>query len=483
VTIAAATESSGPPPRGGGPDDLRRTGSGKLTRRDFVIRAGTAIAGLTSVGVLSAPVHAAGRFPGADQFEAEVATAWFDLSLDLVKGASGYSPPVASRAFAYAGVTLYESLVPGMAGSGSLGDALGGLGPLPATGNDAAHDWPTVANAALASNFRSFFPTARAQDRAALDSLEASFEDRFKPTLPRGVFGRSVRRGQEVAAAVFEWSKSDGGHEAYLRNFPPYDPPVGPGLWVPTPPGFLPALQPYWGRNRTFAIARAGDCPPGDHPPFSEDAESTFHSEAIEAYEAVRNLTPEQDAIARFWSDDPGTTATPPGHSISIATQVVRREGSSLAAAAEAYAKVGMAVGDAFIACWYQKYVYNLLRPVTYIGRLIDPDWLPLLATPPFPEYTSGHSVQSGAAFQVLTDLFGDGYAFVDHTHDDRGLPPRGFGSFLEAAEEAAISRLYGGIHFRAAIVNGVEQGKCIGRAVSAVPLQARHRAERPRSR
>jgi hypothetical protein len=287
------------------------------------------------------------------------------------------------------------------------------------------------------------------------------------------VFARSVRRGQGVAAAVFEWSKSDGGHEGYLRNFPPYDPPVGPALWVPTPPGFLPALQPHWGRNRCFAIPRAGDCPPGDHPPFSEDAESTFYAEAIEVYEAVNNLTPEQDAIARFWSDDPGTTATPPGHSISIATQVLRREGSSLATAAEAYAKVGMAVCDAFIACWYQKYVYNLLRPVTYIGRLIDPDWLPPLVTPPFPEYTSGHSVQSGAAFQVLTDLFGYRYAFVDHTHDDRGLPPRGFGSFFDAAEEAAISRLYGGIHYRAAIVNGVEQGKCIGRIVSALPLQA----------
>ena len=449
------------------------TRSSNLTRRDFMIRAGTSTAGLMSVGVLSAPVQAAGTGSGVDQFEAEIATAWFDLSLDLVKGTSGYSPPVASRAFAYAGVTLYESLVPGMAGFGSLGDALDGLGPLPATGKSGAYHWPTVANAALASNFRSFFPTAPAQDRAAIDSLEASFEDRYKPTLPPGVFARSVRRGQEVAGAVFEWSKSDGGHEGYLRNFPPYDPPVGPGLWMPTPPGFLSALQPYWGRNRCFAIPRPSDCPPGDHPPFSEEAGSTFHSEAIEAYEAVNGLTTKQAAIARFWSDDPGTTATPPGHSISIATQVLRREGSSLATAAEAYAKVGMAVGDAFIACWYQKYLYNLLRPVTYIRRLIDTDWLPFLVTPPFPEYTSGHSVQSGAAFQVLTDLFGDGYAFVDHTHDDRGLPPRHFGSFFDAAEEAAISRLYGGIHYRAGIVNGVEQGKCIGRTVSALPLQA----------
>jgi hypothetical protein len=405
-----------------------------------------------------------------DEFDADVPVAWFDLSLDLVRTTPGYSPPVASRAFGYTGLALYEALVPGMDEFRSLGGVLAGLGPVPHAGRNAAYHWPTVANATLGSMLRSLFRTGRPEQLAAIDTLEASFGDRFRPGLPRGVFGRSVRRGQEVAAAIFEWSKGDGGHEGYLRNFPPYDPPVGPGLWVPTPPQFLPALQPYWGTNRCLAIPTGDACPPGDHPPFSEDTGSAFYAEAVEAYDAVNNVTPEQEAIARFWSDDPGTTPTPPGHSISITTQTLRREDASLALAAETYAKVGMAVCDAFIACWYQKYVYNLLRPVTYIRRLIDPDWMPLLDTPPFPEYTSGHSVQSGAAFQVLTDLFGDGYAFVDHTHDDRGLAPRSFGSFLEAADEAAISRLYGGIHFSGAIVNGVTQGRCIGRAVSALP-------------
>ena len=283
---------------------------------------------------------------------------------------------------------------------------------------------------------------------------------------------RSLERGRHVAAEILEWSRSDGGHDGYLRNFPAYTPPIGPGLWVPTPPGFLPALQPFWGGNRCLAIAGGTDCPPGDHPPYSEDPRSSFYAEALETYEAVRTLTPEQEEIARFWSDDPGATATPPGHSISITTQVLGEKHASLAAAAEAYAKVGIAVYDAFVACWYQKYVYNLLRPVTYIQRLIEPSWSPLLTTPPFPEYTSGHSVQSGAAFQVLTDLFGEGYAFVDRTHDDRGIAPRSFGSFFEAAEEAAISRLYGGIHFRAAIVNGVAQGRCIGQAVTTLPCR-----------
>jgi PAP2 superfamily protein len=275
-----------------------------------------------------------------------------------------------------------------------------------------------------------------------------------------------------VAAAVLAWSATDGGHEGYARNFPPYRPPSGEGLWIPTPPGFSPALQPFWGANRCFVLRDGAACPPAGHPPYSEQPGSPFHREGLEVYGTGSTLTSEQETIARFWSDDPGQTATPPGHSISIASQVLRRENASLAAAAETYAKIGMAVCDAFIACWNAKFAFNLLRPVTYARRLFDPVWLPLLGTPPFPEYPSGHSVQSGAAFEVLTSLFGDGYAFVDHTHDARGFEPRAFASFQDAGEEAAISRLYGGIHFRSAIEHGLAQGRCIGEAVTALPFR-----------
>ena len=249
-------------------------------------------------------------------------------------------------------------------------------------------------------------------------------------------------------------------------------PPVGPGLWVPTPPAFQPALQPWWGANRCFAIDDGTTCAPGDHTAYSRDEQSQFFAEAVEVYDAVNTLDAEREAIARFWADDPGATATPPGHSISIATQVLRAEDASLMTAAETYAKVGIAVSDAFVSCWNTKFGYNLLRPVTYIQRLIDPAWLPLLTTPPFPEYTSGHSVQSGAAFGVLADLFGDHYSFDDHTNDSRGLAPRHFDSFTQAADEAAISRLYGGIHFRPAIELGLQQGRCIADAVNALPVR-----------
>jgi PAP2 superfamily len=440
-----------------------------ITRRSLVARASVA-AGALAVGALrTAPADAA-AWPPASAYGAEVPAAWFELALDLIRATPRYSPPVASRALGYTGVVLYEALVPGLSFSRTLAGRLNGLTRFPPPA-DVAYHWPTVANSALASTLRALFPIASAASLKAIDTLEQQYSTMGRAVLPLGIYRRSLERGEEVALHIFEWSRNDGGHEGFRNNFPPYTPPSGPGLWEPTPPGFLPALQPFWGSNRPFILPSGAACPPRPPLPYAEDPGSSFFAEGHECYVATTHLTPEQEAIARFWSDDPAQTATPPGHSLSILTQVVRRLDLSLDRAAEAYAKVGIAVADAFIACWHAKYEYNLLRPVTYIRAQIDSSWMPLLVTPPFPEYTSGHSVQSAAAAEVLTDLFGDGYAFVDHTHDSRGLSPRSFGSFFEAAEEAALSRLYGGIHFRAAIVNGLAQGRCIGKAVTALPL------------
>jgi hypothetical protein len=339
-----------------------------------------------------------------------------------------------------------------------------------------------VANAALGGILRRLFPIAPPEGLDAVETLEASFGERFRRRVPRSVLRHSEDRGAAVAEIVFDWSKEDGGHEGYLDNFPvEYVPPVGPGVWQPTPPPFLRALQPLWGTNRPFAIAAGSECPPGDPTPYSEDPSSAFWAEALEVYDTVNDLTEEQREIALFWADDPGVTATPAGHSVSIATQALRARDARLDTAAETYAKVGIAVADAFIACWSTKYTYNLLRPVTYIQAFVDADWLPILVTPPFPEYTSGHSVQSGAAAAVLTDVFGRRFAFVDRTHEDRGLPARSFGSFGEAAREAAISRLYGGIHYRPAIARGLEQGRCVGRAVNALELRGRRARPDPK--
>lgn len=407
----------------------------------------------------------------ASDYPADVAYAWFDLQLDLVRDTPGFSPPVASRAFGYTGVALYEALVGGMPAHQSLAGQLNGLTDVPPPASDVKFHWGIVANSALAEITRLLFPTASEDYQAAINALYDEWAARYQSETDTEVFDRSVMHGQAVAKAVFDWSMSDGGHEGYLHNFPSdFAPPVGAGLWVPTPRTNgdpQPAMQPYWGDNRPFVLQSGAECMPAAPPEHSEEPGTAFYLEAMEVYEASQMLTDEQRDIALFWADDPGQTATPPGHSISILTQILHQEGVSLDFAAQAYAKMGIAVADAFIGCWHAKYTYNLVRPVTYIQQLVDPDWMPVVNTPPFPEYPSGHSVQTGAAAVVLADLFGEEYTFTDHTHDERGLTPRTFTSFSEMAEETAISRLYGGIHYRAAIALGLEQGKCIGEQVN----------------
>jgi hypothetical protein len=440
---------------------------GGMNRRTFLASASATIAGLPSMAAARDRAGSAARWPRASSYGARVPAAWFDLALELVRTTPGFSPPVAARAFGYAGVTLYEALVPGMPDRRSLAGRIGGLTRLPPPGDLRFH-WPTVANSALASILRSLFPTTPEPNLEAIDALDRRFSQRSQEILRHGTYRRSTARGADVAGHVFEWSKTDGGHEGFLRNLPPYVRPRGPGLWEPTPPAFLPALQPYWGTNRPFLPMAGETCSPRPPLAYSDDPCSAFYAEAYECYLALRDLTPEQEAIARFWSDEPGLSATPAGHWISIVTQLVRALDVPLSRAAEAYAKVGIAVADAFVSCWRTKYQYNVLRPVTYVRRLIDPAWTTLLVTPPFPEYTSGHSVQSAAAARVLTDLFGP-VSFTDRTHAPRGLPARSFDSFLDAAREAAISRLYGGIHFRDGIERGVEQGLCIGKQVRSL--------------
>jgi hypothetical protein len=224
------------------------------TRRDFVTRLGGAAVGLAAAG-LSAPPALAGRSNGgAGRVSAAVPTAWFDLSLDLVRSASGFSPPVAARAFAYAGLTLYEAVVPGMRGYRSLARVFRDLDGLPRADRTKRYDWPTVANAALAAILESLIPTAGDAELDALTALETRFLRRRGRMVPPAVLARSVERGLDVAETIFAWSRGDGGHQGYLRNFPPYSPPAGPGLWVPTPPAFSSALQPFWGGNRCLAI-------------------------------------------------------------------------------------------------------------------------------------------------------------------------------------------------------------------------------------
>jgi PAP2 superfamily len=398
-----------------------------------------------------------------ERFNSEVASVWFDTLYDLVK-TEQITPPVASRIYGIVAVALYEAIVPGSVQHRSLVGQLNELVAVPQPLPHRDYHWLTVANASLARTVRGLFPTASSGSVDTINGLEDHFASTFQARLPAPVYTRSVTQGQTVADAVLAWASTDGS--ATFADCA-YTPPVGPGLWEPTPPAFAPhPVQPCWGQLRPFVLTSGEECAPPPPPAYSADPASEFYAFARDVYTLNLNLTEEQKTIAQYWADNTGATGTPPGHWIAIVGQLARTHGLSLMAAAEAYARVGLAVADAFIGCWQTKYTYNLLRPVTYIQDLIDPTWLPLLVTPSFPSYTSGHATQSGAAAVVLTDMFGV-VTFTDTLFTDHGLvppqAPRTFTSFEEAAEEAALSRFYGGIHYPFDNSNGLTQGRCIG--------------------
>jgi hypothetical protein len=400
---------------------------------------------------------------------------WYSVVLRLARHTATYSPPVASRAFAYLGVAAYQSVASGSTSLISLEGQINGLNALPRRDPARQYDDAVITHCVMATAVATFFGNTGPTGQRVIAAAQKKFKEDALKGLPGPVIDASLAYGEALAAAIIEWSRHDGGAVIENMGFPmAYALGTQPGNWTPTSAirqQQLPLL-PGWGNNRTFAMPDGSSCPLPPPPSYSEDPASSFYAEALEVYEAVKNLTREQEAIARFWSDDPMLSPTPPGHWISIALDILTEQSASLDRSAEVLMRLGVAVADGFIGCWHSKYQYDLLRPVTYIKRVIDPKWEPILITPPFPEYPSGHSTQSGAAAVVLTSMFGENFAFTDHTHERDGLAPRQFASFDAAAQEAGISRLYGGIHFRAAIERGLEQGRCIGQ--HAVALRTR---------
>jgi PAP2 superfamily len=425
-------------------------------------------------GGLAALALAGGR---AEAAPAEnILLTWYKLALELVRHTPTYSPPVASRALAYLGITVFEAAASGSSTLRTLAGQLNGLTPSPQRNPGNAYDEGVVIQAALALAVQTLFENTGPTGQRAMERLQAKLGKDAATRVSADVTERSVGHGRAVAQHILDWSRGDGGATIDNLGFPAeFALAKGPGRWVPTN---LVALQqmpllPEWGKNRSFAMPDGASCPLPPPPEYSEDKGSAFYAQALEVFEVRKALTPEQRAVAKFWSDDAMLTPTPPGHWTSIAVQILAREHADLAVSAEVLARLGVAMADAFIVCWRTKFEYDLLRPITYIRRTMDPKWEPLLNTPPFPEYPSGHSAQSAAAATVLTSFFGEAFAFEDATHSRDGLQPRKFASFWAAANEAAISRLYGGIHFRAAIERGLEQGRCAG----AFAAQLRTRA------
>jgi hypothetical protein len=450
--------------------------------------------------------------------DAQLVAQWLRSSLAFVRS-ERLGPPVAARISAYGSLALYEgyaadsrSRLRSVAGQLNGRDRRAFL----SSAADGPVDGAIVAAAAQQTVLDSLFREGFASTRRTIDSLaRAQISAREEVGVDQTVRDRSMKYGRSLGAAILAYAASDGFLATRGR---PWTPPVGRGLWVNTAttdqyvaqllsaesdvvltgnpasaldleraterwmfanrpkalgpattlPSFNPVrpTEPYWGTLRTFVLRDGDECAPTPPPAYSEATGSAFWRMGKEVYDSVRALTPAKREIALFWADNPVATGTPAFHWISVVNQMIARRQLSADESAELYALTSLAIADAFVGCWREKYRSLVVRPVTYVQRALDPKFTTLLATPPFPEYPSGHSTQSAAAAEVLKALLGDTLAFVDSSQVDIGFAARPFRSFTEARNEVATSRVYAGIHYVPAVVEGITQGECIGRRV-----------------
>ncbi|HLP38636.1 vanadium-dependent haloperoxidase [Lacibacter sp.] len=398
-----------------------------------------------------------GHLKQTKTFSADVAIQWMNMQVWQMYKYPGIIGNVAySRHYAYSGIALYEAVVPGMPAYQSIAPQLNGLTGLPKTKPGAGYHWAASANAALAYMNKKLFPAASAENKAAMDDLEATLLAQYSNEADAAIIERSVAFGKAVAEAVLNWAETDG----YQNINNPYTPPadkIGGVYW--TPPAVLPVHSlPYIGNLRRI-VANSGDGAALPPPPYDE-----LEAMTIEVIQAKPNPGEQGFFKAFWWRDFPGTST--PGHYVSILRQVLQKQHASLDVAALAYALGGIIDVDITISTWQDKYKYLLARPFNY-DDVIGQPFTALLGAP-HPEYPAGHATLSSANAEAMTAIFGDNYSFTDSTFYiyetvnpvGSKQPPRSFNSFREAGEEAGWSRLYGGIHYRISIERGFWQGR-----------------------
>jgi hypothetical protein len=412
--------------------------------------------------------------PKARTYDGSFLQDFITLTCKVTETTDGFFPTQAARAYGYVGVTAYESVVYGINEAYKLEGQLAGFdeGSIPDPVAGEKYNWALACNAATAEMMRLMFDqNLSAENLSEINNLEASNFDQLSMGEAQPVIDRSVEYGRSVAEAIYQISTTDGGHESYLDPFQlPYQLADDDYCWVPTDATFQNPLSPYWMNNRSFIENIVEESQPGPHLPFSTDPASDFYGQAMDVYDQVVNQNGDEErTIAEYWADDPFDTCTPAGHTFNIVNQLLGESSATLEKTAVGIGMMAVAENDAFIACWKSKYDYILIRPVSYIQQYIDPSFETVIGTPPFPAFTSGHSAEIGAGVKVLIHLFANAngdYTFTDLSQLQYGFSARTYDNFYEMADECALSRYYGGIHFEMDNEQGLDLGFAVGDAV-----------------
>lgn len=393
---------------------------------------------------------------------------WMEEAYTLTKNCVGFSAPVSGRAYGYFSIGMYESAVEVIPELNTISGQLEGYNRQTWSDGTDKLNWQLVSNSVDYEMLSYLYRGMPPANKERIDQINDSIQKRYRSCFSKK---RSIEYGKQIALEIIEWSKKDGGDKGFEDNYPEsFVPPTGISKWTKTTPGYLPSLLPYWGDNKPFlksSAAETVDCKLFD---FSIDSNSFMYKEALLVLENSKFTDPKYEAIAEYWDDGAGYSGTPSGHFFTMAMQLTKKENKPLDVALELYVKLGVAVNEAFIEAFKLKYKYNFIRPITYIQRYIDPQFNTRIASPPFPEFPSGHSFQSGAATEVMKSVFGDNIEIIDSTHVSRtdiDGSPRTYSSLTEMSEEISISRLYGGIHFKETLDISLSFGRKIGRFVS----------------
>ena len=413
-----------------------------------------------------------GHLKQTKTFSSDVVIQWLHLDLDLLRLPlpAGTSVQGGERILAYSGIALYEAVVNGMPAYQSLTGQLTDFPNMPSTEPGKAYHWAAAANAALAEETRYLFSATSAANKQKIDELENQLKAIYLTEADGCVIERSVAFGKEVASRVAQWADTDGWKLQNGPYTPPPPTPAQPWLWVPTAP--TPPINPHVSLRRLLVAGSDNGAAIDPFPPFSTTPGSEFYEMANDVYLKSLSLSAEQRNLALWFRDatEPGYYGLS-GHYVARLTQIISKSGASLDIAALAFAKSGIAVNDAFIVGFIDKYIFNLVRPITYIKSNISPAWTPLFATPNHPEMPSAHSFHAGGFLTGLADVFGDNFEFTDNTYANMNttlgtLQALHFNSFTELKKAIGDSRVYAGIHYAPSCAKGIHLGEIVGQNV-----------------